>query len=132
MRKSRRVLLVDDEQDAAELTALLLARYGHEVVIAFDGASALALASEHRPHVAILDIGLPSMDGHELGRRIRASPDTADCRLIALTGYCAAVDQERSRLAGFAWHLSKPVNIEMLHQAIVDAEVESAARRARR
>ena len=115
-RTGRRLLLVDDNVDAAELLGEFLEALGHEVSIAHDGPSALALLDRFRPEVAVLDVGLPVMDGYELARRVRALVD--DCRLIALTGYGQESDRARSAAAGFAVHLVKPVDIDLLVRAL--------------
>ena len=107
-RASRRVLLVDDQRDGVELLAELLAQHGHQVRVAGEPQEALAAAERFAPQVALLDIGLPGMDGHELGRRLRARLGEG-CVLIALSGYGQEADRERSRQAGFAHHLVKPV-----------------------
>ncbi|HWU90589.1 MAG TPA: ATP-binding protein, partial [Kofleriaceae bacterium] len=112
----RRVLLVDDNVDAAELLALALRSEGHRVDIAHDGLQALALADELEPEVAVLDIGLPVMDGYELAVRLRERH--ARCALIALSGYGQPSDQRRSRAAGFELHLIKPVDYPALVAAI--------------
>ena len=78
--------------------------------VAFDGEQALALARQAAPRVLLLDIGLPDMDGYALARHLRALPATRDCVYIALTGYGCPEQRERSRQAGFAHHLTKPVN----------------------
>ncbi len=107
--KRRRVLVVDDNADAALLLAELLSTRGHDVRVAHDGVEALNVISQFTPDVAVLDIGLPIMDGHELARRLRELL-ARRCRLIALTGYGRAEDRHRSRAAGFDAHLVKPVN----------------------
>ena len=108
----RRVLVVDDQEDAAELLGMLLTEHGHAARLAHDGESALALAREFLPQVALLDLGLPGMDGYQLAARLRESH--RDCRLIAISGYCAPRDRERSLAAGFECHLSKPFSFETL------------------
>jgi CheY-like chemotaxis protein len=108
----RRILVVDDNEDAAELLATLLSGLGHEVKMAHDGPQALALAPGFHPEIAILDIGLPVMTGHELAARMRAGDERLT--LIALTGYGQDDDRERSRRAGFDAHLVKPVDVEAL------------------
>jgi PAS domain S-box-containing protein len=112
----RRVLVVDDNADAAELLGGLLRSSGHEVMIASDGPQALDLAGAFRPEVALLDIGLPVMDGYELARRLRSQLDTV--RLIAVTGYGQDSDRERSRAAGFDAHMIKPVDPDVLEAAL--------------
>jgi PAS domain S-box-containing protein len=109
-----RVLVVDDNVDAAEMLATLLEMNGYAVSVEFDGASALATALRERPAVALLDIGLPDMDGMELARRLRTQPQTADAVLVALTGYGQAEDQEQARQAGFNHHMVKPADIDRL------------------
>jgi PAS domain S-box-containing protein len=106
----RRMLVVDDNRDAAVSLAMLLELDGHSVVTAYDGSSALIAAETHRPDVALLDIGLPVMDGAEVCRRIRQEPWGRGMTLIALTGWGQAEDRTRTRDAGFDGHLVKPVN----------------------
>jgi len=115
---SRRILIVDDNEDAAWILAETLSFIGHDVRCAHDGPSALRTALEHVPEVALLDIGLPVMDGYELAARMRAEPRVAGVRLIALTGYSQPGDRQRSTDAGFAAHLVKPVSIDMLVETI--------------
>ena len=110
----RRILVVDDNRDSAESMALLLRLSGHETWLAFDGDSAVALATEHAPDVVILDIGLPVMDGYQVARTLRALPQTSRSLLIALTGYGQDEDRERSKAAGFSEHFVKPVDPELL------------------
>jgi signal transduction histidine kinase len=117
-RAGVRVLVVDDNQDAAELLAEALGERGHEPHVAFDGPSALALADRIHPRVALLDLGLPVMDGYELARRLRASPDGRDLILVAVTGYGQEMDRRASALAGFAEHLVKPVELERVCAAV--------------
>jgi CheY-like chemotaxis protein len=105
-----RVMIVDDNIDAAQILAAFLEAVGHQVSVANDSASALGLARREAPQVLVLDIGLPDMDGHELARRFRLLPQTADAVLIALTGYGQPEDQARSRSAGFDYHLTKPAD----------------------
>jgi CheY-like chemotaxis protein len=117
-----RVLVVDDNVDAAEMLATLLEINGYEVRVEFDGASALATALREPPVVALLDIGLPDMDGMELARRLRAQPQTADAVLVALTGYGQAEDQEQARQAGFNHHMVKPADIDRLLTLLASIE----------
>ncbi len=109
-----RVLVVDDNEDAADMLADALAAMGHEVRKAHDGPTALEVAAEQRPTVAVLDIGLPVMDGHELARRLRAMEGMAGVRLIAVTGYGQDADRRRTAEAGFDAHLVKPVDLDEL------------------
>ena len=125
-----RVLLVDDNVDAANMLALGLSAHGIQVDLAHDGPAALRTAREHRHHVALLDLGLPVMDGFELARRLRRFPETADITLIAITGYGEQSDHQRTRDAGFAAHLVKPVDIEDVLGVIRAAEHRLAAANA--
>jgi len=109
-----RVLLVEDNLDAAESLGELLRIWGHEVTVAHDGAAALGAVPEARPEVVLLDIGLPGMDGYEVASRLRATPGLAGLRLIAVTGYGQESDRRRARLAGFDHHLVKPVDLDRL------------------
>jgi PAS domain S-box-containing protein len=111
----RRILVVDDNADAANSLARLLTRlHGQEVRVAHDGPSALDVAREFRPEVALLDIGLPGMDGYELARRLRGMPESEVMMLMALTGWGQEADLRKSREAGFDRHLVKPVDPETL------------------
>jgi PAS domain S-box-containing protein len=114
-----RVLIVDDNEDAATLLGDTLTELGYEVAVANDGPSALRVAPELKPQVGLLDIGLPVMDGYELARRLRALPEVpADMRLVAITGYGQDADRCRSREAGFAAHLVKPIALDALTAAL--------------
>lgn len=117
----QRVLIVDDNADAATALSTLLRISGHSVWVAHDGPCALELLGSTEVDVALLDIGLPEMDGYELATRIARDPRTAQVRLIALTGYGQAKDIERSREAGFSRHLVKPVMPETLIRAVEGA-----------
>jgi signal transduction histidine kinase len=117
-----RVLVVDDNVDAAEMLATLLEMNGYEVRVEFDGASALTTALREPPAVALLDIGLPDMDGHELARRLRARPATAGAVLVALTGYGQAEDQQRAHDAGFDHHMVKPADLDRLLTLLASIE----------
>jgi PAS domain S-box-containing protein len=108
--RRRRVLIVDDNRDAAESLAMVLRLYGHEVQAAYDGAQALNFAAATRPSTVLLDIGLPGMDGYEVARRLRELPGLTKVRLIAVTGYGQKGDREAAREAGFDLHVTKPVN----------------------
>jgi CheY-like chemotaxis protein len=114
------VLVVDDNADAASLLAELCATIGHDVKVALDGPQALTALDGFTPEVAILDIGLPVMDGYELARRVRDKLGAA-CRLIALTGYGQEHDRRRSHEAGFDAHLVKPVDPSLV-LAMIDTE----------
>ncbi len=113
----REVLVVDDNDDAAEMLAVGLKQRGFSVRVAGDGPSALALVSESRPpDVAVLDIGLPEMDGYELAQRMRVAAPGAP--LVALTGYGRNVDRAKARAAGFVEHLVKPVDLDALARVL--------------
>jgi PAS domain S-box-containing protein len=113
-----RVLIVDDNIDAAEMLAEWLGAIGHQVDVAADGPTALERAATFRPEVALLDIGLPVMDGYEVARRLRELAGCEATRLIALTGYGQESDHDRSRRAGFEDHLVKPVDLDAITQAV--------------
>lgn len=120
-----RVLLVDDNEDAAFLTGEALTIAGHDVTIAHDGPNALAVAANKEPEIAILDIGLPGMDGYELVQCLRDQAGERRCRYVALTGYGRAEDIERAIAAGFERLLVKPVPIQTLI-ALVDSTAASS------
>ncbi len=110
----RRVLVVDDNIDSAEMLVELLAMWGHTALHAPDGPRALALAPEFAPDIVLLDIGLPGLDGYEVARLLREDPALGAARIIAMTGYGQAEDRKRTRAAGFAAHLVKPIDFEEL------------------
>jgi CheY-like chemotaxis protein/two-component sensor histidine kinase len=110
----RRVMLVDDNVDGAETLARLLVAHGHEVKVFHEPIAALAAVRTFLPDLAVLDIGLPVLDGYELARRMRALLDGHPCRLVALTGYGQEADKARSEQAGFERHLVKPVNPDLV------------------
>jgi len=116
---TRRVLVVDDNRDAAESLAMLLRHLGAEVTVAFNGPDALAAVAAHQPSIVLLDIGMPGMDGYEVARQIRAQPQWRDLTLIALTGWGQEDDRERSRQAGFDHHLIKPADMTALKSLLV-------------
>jgi len=106
------IVVVEDQADSREALCELLSQEGFACRTAENGAEGLALIDEVRPEVAILDVGLPGMDGFEMARRLRADPRHARMFLIALTGYGQAAERARGREAGFDEHLVKPVNVE--------------------
>jgi PAS domain S-box-containing protein len=110
----RRIMLVDDNVDGAETLARLLGAHGHEVRVFHEPIAALDAVRAFRPDLAVLDIGLPVLDGYELARRMRTLLDGHPCRLVALTGYGQEADKARSGEAGFEQHLVKPVNPELV------------------
>jgi CheY-like chemotaxis protein len=110
----QRILVVDDNQDAADTLAMLLEADGAQAHAVYDGAAALAALPGLRPHTVLLDLGMPDMDGFEVARRIRADPTQAGMRIVALTGWGQESDRERTRGAGFDFHLTKPVDLGLL------------------
>ncbi len=112
---SRRILVVDDNVDAARSLAILLNMVGHEVHTAQDGTTALHAAQVHQPDVVLLDIGLPGMDGLEVARHLRQDQKFKDILLVAITGYGQDEDRRRSEEAGFNAHLVKPIAIDALN-----------------
>jgi CheY-like chemotaxis protein len=117
----RRVVIVEDHLDAAESMQLLLELFGHEVETAQDGPAALEAVRRFRPDIVLCDIGLPgAMDGYAVARALRADPACAGLRLIALTGYGQAEDQQRAHEAGFDMHLTKPVAPTALEKLLAE------------
>jgi CheY-like chemotaxis protein len=117
---SRRVLIIEDNDDARHMLQLALSRRGHAVSVARDGASGLALVAQIHPEVALIDIGLPDIDGFELARRLRAGKDGRSMRLIALSGRGEGDDRRKALGAGFDLYLIKPVAPERLSQTIAE------------
>ena len=114
----KRILVVDDNVDAADLLSDALTGLGYETRTAYDGPSALEVAADFDPDIALLDIGLPAMDGYELARRLRGRPLAKPLRLIALTGYGRDTDRAQTRDAGFDFHMVKPIDLAALASAI--------------
>ena len=112
-----RILIVDDNRDAAETLAVLLQLQGHEVHIAYTAREVVQRAHEVRPSIILLDIGLPELNGYEIARRLRADPTLESVRLVAVTGYGQNEDRERARQAGFDAHVVKPVDLARLERA---------------
>jgi len=124
---TRRILVVDDNQDGADALAALLRLQGHETFVAHDGSGALAAAESHRPELVLLDIGLPLLDGYEVCRRIREHPWGRNMRLVALTGWSQEEDRCKSGDAGFDGHLVKPVSDTALASLLAPAAAEIPA-----
>lgn len=118
--KGRRILIVDDHVDAATMLAEMFRARGHEVVVAHEAETALELFPRFRPQIALLDIGLPEVDGYELARRMIATVSSVECKLVAVTGYGQQRDKDRSAAAGFSAHLVKPVSMATLLATIAD------------
>jgi CheY-like chemotaxis protein len=113
-----RVLVVDDNQDAAEVLCMLLQSVGADVKAVDSGPAALAIIPDYLPNVILMDIGMPGMDGNEVARRIRAQPQFNNMKLIALTGWGQEKDRQLSHESGFDHHLTKPVNFKVLTELI--------------
>ncbi|NML62886.1 PAS domain-containing protein [Massilia sp. RP-1-19] len=124
--KALKVMVVDDNADAAEMLAMYVEALGHEVSVEYSSIRALALAQSVRPDVCLLDIGLPDMDGYELARRLRADPASAGAMLVAVTGYGQEQDRNRTRAAGFDQHFVKPVDTAALAELLRMAAEKSA------
>ena len=112
------VLLIEDNDDGREMMCMLLTSLGNHVLGAETGKEGLRLAASGKPDIALIDIGLPGIDGYEVARRLRADPSTRGMRLVALTGHGLAEDQHRALEAGFDLHLVKPVSAEQLMRAV--------------
>jgi signal transduction histidine kinase len=113
-----RILLIEDNDDGREMMSMMLGAYGYDVATAADGLLGLSAAQDYQPDLALVDIGLPGIDGYEVARRLRADPATREIKLIALTGYGLAEDLRRVMEAGFDRHLVKPVDIDQLMEVI--------------
>ncbi len=115
---SRKVLVIEDNVDAAETLREVLLAWGHSVEIAFDGRSGLEKARTFRPEIVLCDIGLPKMDGYEVARAIRSDSALASTYLVAVTGYATAEDQREAADAGFDRHIAKPASIDAIEEAL--------------
>jgi CheY-like chemotaxis protein/two-component sensor histidine kinase len=116
--RTRRVLIVDDNVDSAESMALLVRLWGHEVHVVHDATAALDRIDDFKPEAALVDIGLPGMNGYELARRLRAASNGSNLQLIAMTGYGRAEDRAAAREAGFDVHLVKPAEPDELERVL--------------
>jgi CheY-like chemotaxis protein len=125
-RSSLRILIVDDNSDAADSLALLLRIMGNDTRTAYDGLSGTEVAAEFRPEVILLDIGLPKLNGYEACRRIRSEPWGKDVVLIAVTGWGQEKDRQLSREAGFDHHMVKPVDPHDLMKLLAGLQVVKA------
>jgi CheY-like chemotaxis protein len=121
-----RILVVEDNRDAADSLGMLLELYGYEVRAAYSGPDGVKAAEQWQPDVVLCDIGLPGLDGYGVASRLRQNPTTANARLIAVTGYGTEDDQRRSREVGFDAHLVKPVEPDALQGVLLQ---EAAASR---
>jgi len=116
--QSKRILIIEDNVDAADTLAMMLQTMGHEAHAAYDGPSGLKDFAQWRPSIVLLDIGLPGMNGFEVAQRLRASSPKNHLKIIALSGYGSDSDRERSRNAGFDHHLVKPVNFDAMEKVL--------------
>jgi CheY-like chemotaxis protein len=114
----RRILLVEDNDDAREMMRVALESYGHRVFEACDGAAGVGAAADTNPEVVVIDVGLPGIDGYDVARRLRATPERAGTLLIALTGYGQPEARQHALEAGFDAHLTKPVAPDRLARLI--------------
>jgi CheY-like chemotaxis protein len=121
---SLRVLVVDDNIDAAQTIGMLLQAKGHEVRTAYNGPAALEAAVDFQPTVVLLDIGLPGLDGLEVAKRLRKQIGSRNAVLIAMTGYGQEADRERSLVAGFDHHLVKPIHFEKVQEILATVSQE--------
>jgi signal transduction histidine kinase len=128
-RASRTVLIVEDNMDAREMLETLCRGWGYRVELAEDGLTGVSLALSLEPEVALVDIGLPGIDGYEVARRIRAARPNGDVKLIALTGYGLPAQRQKALAAGFDLHLVKPIDADVL-AAVLDQPGETIARLA--
>ena len=122
MVNRRRILVVDDNQDAANTLTMMLRTLGHEVHTAYDGLEAVQAAASFRPDVVLLDIGLPKLNGYETARHIREQPSGQKVSLVALSGWGQEEDKRRAKEAGFDYHLTKPVETAALQKLLASVE----------
>jgi CheY-like chemotaxis protein len=118
-----RILVVDDDRDTADSTRLLLELHGHNVRVAYDGASALAAAQAERPDVVLLDLAMPGMDGLALAHRLRALPGMAAAFLVCVSGYGQQRHRDSAHAAGCDLHLLKPAAVDELERLLGDRTV---------
>jgi two-component system CheB/CheR fusion protein len=126
--KKRRVLVIEDNRDAASSLQEALQLDGHEVVVAYDGKTGLLKAREFHPEIVICDIGLPEMDGYQVARAFRADAALKGVSLIALTGYAGPQDRRRAQEAGFDRHIAKPPSIEELEKLLAEVPAGGSKR----
>jgi len=121
-----RIVVVDDSRDSADTLAATLECLGQRVRVAYDGVSALAAIQEMQPDIAVLDIGMPGLSGHELAKRVRMDPELTGLTLIALSGWGLPADRKFALASGFDEHYAKPIGIETLEQIVREAATRSS------
>jgi CheY-like chemotaxis protein len=126
LSSGHRLLVIDDNKDAADSLALLLRLQGHEVRVAHAGVEGLKIAMAYRPDMVFLDIGMPGMDGYEVARRLRQHPDLKKVVLAALTGWGQPEDRRRSAEAGFDHHLVKPPEPKIVESLLAELKMREA------
>jgi CheY-like chemotaxis protein len=124
----RRVLVIEDNVDAAESLREVLEFGGHTVQLANNGGDGIAKSLSFRPDMILCDIGLPGLDGYEVARRLRAEKTLASVYLVALTGYALPEDLAKAKAAGFDEHIAKPASLERLEQILASALAPGSAR----
>ncbi len=129
---ARRILVVDDHVDSAGLAAELLRLRGHETRVAYDPETARQIAVEFEPEIVLLDIGLPGMSGYQLADLLRADPKVKHCRFIALTAHAYLRDEQASEAAGFEAHLTKPIGLQLLFDAVEARQIDPPGRQGPR
>ena len=117
---ARRILVVDDNRDAADSAGMLLALWGHQVKVAYDGPTAIAVARDYQPELCLIDLGMPGMDGFSVASALRQEPGLRDSRLIAMTGFDREIERKSSRDAGFDNFLVKPVEVSALRALLAE------------
>jgi len=122
----RRILVVDDVEASANTLGAALRAMGHDVVVAFDGASALDAARRFRPDAVFLDLAMPGMNGYDVARRLRGMREAREALLVALTGFAQEEDYRRTRAAGFDHHLVKPASMQRIEALLREAALPTA------
>jgi CheY-like chemotaxis protein len=117
---TRKILVVDDNKDAADSAGMLLALWGHQVKVAYDGPSAIAVARDYQPELCLIDLGMPGMDGFAVAGALRQESALRDARLVAMTGFDREVERKSSRDAGFDNFLVKPVEVTALRAILAE------------
>jgi two-component system CheB/CheR fusion protein len=123
---ARRILVVDDVEASANTLGAALRAMGHDVVVAFDGPSALDAAKRFRPEAVFLDLAMPGMSGYDVAQRLRAMGEASETLLVALTGFAQEEDYRRTRAAGFDHHLVKPASMQRIEALLRDATLPTA------